>query len=260
MISNEDEQTIEYVQPTKISDVSECTFYHRMDVPGLGVVGGQWDLRHCTDEYMGSYDVQGKRVLDVGAASGYMSFEMEKRGAEVVSFDMASGAQWDLVPRRRDADADAALRRRIYEAHSRMVNGYWLLYEKLGSKARVYHGDIYNLPAALGSFDVVFLGMVLSHLRDPFRALESAARLSREAVIVTNQVLESKQPVARFVPERGGDDDRVWWIPSGACIEAMLGVLGYEVSYTVHSKPVPLAEDRKGRDVTCTSFVALKVD
>ena len=55
-------------------------------------------LRKTIDDYLGNFDFRGKRVLDVGTATGFLSFEMEKRGAEVVSFDMASRAQWQLVP------------------------------------------------------------------------------------------------------------------------------------------------------------------
>jgi len=34
-----------------------------MDVPGLGQVGGAWDLRDCIKAYLGNYDFNGKRVL-----------------------------------------------------------------------------------------------------------------------------------------------------------------------------------------------------
>ena len=47
-------------------------------------------------------------------------------------------------------------------------NGYWLAHRLLNSRARVYYGDIYNIPDEIGQFDVVFLGMVLPHLREPF--------------------------------------------------------------------------------------------
>ena len=68
-------------------DLNECVFYHSMDLPGLGTVEGQWDLRGRFDEYIGGIDVNGKTFLDVGAASGFLSFEAERRGASVISFD-----------------------------------------------------------------------------------------------------------------------------------------------------------------------------
>ena len=73
-------------------------FHHHMDLPGLKEVGKGWDLRETIDDYLGHFDFRGKRVLDVGTASGFLTFEMEKRGAEVVSFDRANVADWQLVP------------------------------------------------------------------------------------------------------------------------------------------------------------------
>lgn len=78
--------------------IEACYFYHYMNLPGVGEVGTGWDLRETVDDYLGNLDFKGKRVGDVGTASGYLTFAMEERGAEVVSFDMADGAQWNVVP------------------------------------------------------------------------------------------------------------------------------------------------------------------
>lgn len=61
-------------------------------------MGDHWDLRPAIDEYLRRFDFRGKRALDVRAASGYLTFEMEKRGASVVSFDLSDGGDWDCVP------------------------------------------------------------------------------------------------------------------------------------------------------------------
>src|SRR5580658_9967680 len=98
---NSEPSPIQYASPLTIDDPAQCYFYHRMDIPGLEVPKGDWDLRDCIKEYLGNYDFKGKRALDVGAASGFLTFSMEQQGAEVVSFDMASGGQWDVVPQRK---------------------------------------------------------------------------------------------------------------------------------------------------------------
>jgi 2-polyprenyl-3-methyl-5-hydroxy-6-metoxy-1,4-benzoquinol methylase len=72
--------TLRFESPRNVRDVAECAFYHYMDLPGIGQVGDHWDLRPTIDEYLGRFDFRGKRALDVGAASGYLTFEMEKRG------------------------------------------------------------------------------------------------------------------------------------------------------------------------------------
>jgi hypothetical protein len=82
-------------------------------------------------------------------------------------------------------------------------NGYWLAHRLLKSRARVYYGDIYNIPDEIGQFDVVLLGMVLPHSREPFYALAQTARLSRGVVIITRQAPKDQAPIAYFIPTPG---------------------------------------------------------
>ena len=55
-------------------------FYHAIDLPGIGEMPGEWDLRHAPDEYLGNVVVTNKRVLDMGTANGFLSFHMESKG------------------------------------------------------------------------------------------------------------------------------------------------------------------------------------
>lgn len=59
-----------------------------MDIPGYGGVEGEWDLRKGVKEYLGNVDFKGKRVLEIGTASGFLCFYMEGQGAEVVAYDL----------------------------------------------------------------------------------------------------------------------------------------------------------------------------
>ena len=89
------------------------------------------------------------------------------------------------------------------ETHiTRIKNAYWYVHRILKSKAKVYYGDIYNIPDQLGQFDVVMFGMVLLHLRVPFLELQSASRLSRECVIITPQAINTSEPIMFFMPDR----------------------------------------------------------
>jgi SAM-dependent methyltransferase len=248
----------EYGQPLVVESTENCYFYHRFDLPGLGTVGGDWDLRHCVDAYLGNYPFSGKRVLDVGTASGFLTFEMEKRGATVVSFDMKDGRQWNLVPHFGAQDTLQSTLEVSRRAHQRLKNAYWFCHRHLGSGAQAYYGDIYNLPGDLGHFDVVLFGMILSHLRDPFQALYSASRLA-DAVIVTNQVWESATPMMMFLPDpTDWRNLRTWWAFSDRCIERMLGTLGFEVEHVASSRPRCLAPGFEGRQ-RCTAFVARRI-
>jgi SAM-dependent methyltransferase len=246
-----------YAQPQVVDDPSDCLFYHRMDIPGVGEVGGLWDLRAVVETYVGQIDFTGKRLLDVGAASGYLSFEMEKRGAEVVSFDLSDGRQWDIVPHHSilpQLDEVRASRQRDVQ---RLKNAYWFSHRRLGSRAKVYYGDIYDLPADLGLFDVVFFGMVLSHLRDPFQALFSAARLCRGTVVITNQMFPATTPTAVFLPNSVNQDWMSWWGFSDKCLAQMLEVLGFEVKATLECDAACYFPGREGLE-RCLTLVALR--
>ena len=74
----------------KVADIGDCYFYHTMELPGHGVMTGDWDLRRGVDEYLGNVSFAGQRVLEIGPASGFLTFEMEKRGADVVAVEVTT--------------------------------------------------------------------------------------------------------------------------------------------------------------------------
>ena len=250
---------VEFAKPMRVDDPAQCQFYHRMSIPDIGEVGGQWDLRQCIKQYLGNYDFSGKRALDVGTASGFLTFEMEKQGAQVVSFDMEDGGKWDVVPQsivRKDPEGHM---RTIREGHRMLQNAYWFTHARLGSKARAYYGDLYNLPKALGRFDVAVMGMIISHVRDPFHAIYNVAQLCDKHLIITNQIYKGKEAVACFVPNPENQVERVWWVFTEKCIKQMLAVMGFKVVRTITSKPICLAYGKPTED-RCLAFVAERVE
>src|ERR1700749_2806929 len=85
--------------PRRVERLEDCYFYHTMNLPGFGLVRGHWDLRGRFDDYVGGVSVEGKSVLDVGAATGFLSFEAERLGASgVLSFGMSDARQQHFVP------------------------------------------------------------------------------------------------------------------------------------------------------------------
>ena len=261
-----------YAEPPCIDDLAICSFYHRMELPGHGVVGDQWDLRDSVDRYLGQIDFAGKRVLDIGAASGYLSFEMERRGAEVISFDMRSGHDWNVVPHAHEQHYLPTIFEECDAAHLALRNAYWFAHRHLDSGCRAYYGDIYNLPAELGNFDIVFFGMVLGHLRDPFLALYSASRLCSGQVVVTNPSSarepwwwklpfagsRQRQGIAGFMPTVRNASRKYWWALSDRCISQMLEVLGFETEATMTCRPQCMVDGRPRRE-KCRTTVTRRV-
>jgi hypothetical protein len=243
-----------YAPARMVTDPSRCAFYHVMDLPGLGTVGGQWDLRSTVEDYLGRFDFRGRRALDVGAASGYLSFEMEKRGAEVVSFDLDSADRWDVVPFADPAYSIDAVRARYQALVPARWNAYWLAHRVLASRNRVFYGDLYALPEALGDFDVVLFGMILGHIRDPFRALAAVAPFARDAIIVTQPAPRVEEAYGYFMPDPATlEPDAAWWSLSEACTSRMLGVLGFTVETVVRAEHACVA---RGDRELCSAIVA----
>jgi len=230
-----------YAQPQAVTDLDECFFYHAIDLPGYGTVPGPWDLRGKAGEYLGNVEFKGKRVLEIGTASGFLCFYMESQGAEVVAYDLSENDAWDVVPY---AGWDYRHEITNSKEHIRRINnGYWLAHRALTSSARVMHGNVYNVPGDIGLVDVAVLSSVLLHVRGPFLALQNALRLTLEKVIIVERVPEEdrynlKGPYARFLPEPSlTDPTETWWVLSPEVLKKFIGVLGFDdVEITYHTQ------------------------
>ena len=122
-----------FAERTDVPARADCYFYHTMEVPGHGLIAGEWDLRDGVDAYLGHEPVAGKRVLELGTASGFLCYEMEKRGAEVIAYDLSPATPWDIVPYRKlDLEAVTALRSRHIAA---INNAWWLGHQAFGSSS-----------------------------------------------------------------------------------------------------------------------------
>lgn len=262
-----DHPTEDLYSPARVvGSVRECCFYHTMDLPGVGVVTGSWDLRPGVGDYLGHLPLVGKRVLEIGTASGYLCFEMERRGAEVVAFDLSERTPaWDMVPFGGAPPRGATTERT--QGMRLINNAYWFAHRALGSKARVVYGSVYDLPAAIGQVDVAVFGAVLLHLRDPFLALERALSLATESVIVTepaSRLVRAAQRLpgrahlrlvsSRHLPATMGfmpdpathQPSETWWRLPPWTVTRMLGVLGFDVERVIfhrasfQGRPCPL--------------------
>jgi SAM-dependent methyltransferase len=238
-----------YAERKHSRDLSECYFYHTMDLPGIGTRPGNWDLRGRVGEYLGNVDFKGKRVLDVGCASGALSFYMESQGADVVSYDLDSSGDWDMIPYAK-WEHYAHISHERKSIIRKLNNAYWTGHDAFKSKAKVVYGSVYEIPEAIGPVDMAVFGAILLHLRDPFLALQQALRLVKERVVVTECLRvdpqdEEKMKEAEHGPARLGlladyktlEPKDTWWdIPPAWTIQA-LGVLGFEnARVTYHSK------------------------
>jgi hypothetical protein len=222
-----------FAEPRVVCDPAECYFYHSLDLPEIGTVGGAWDLRGRFDDYIDHADLAGKTMLDVGTASGFLTFEAETRGGTVVSFDMDSKERQDFLPYRGEPwyEDKARYREGLNPGLETLKNGYWLAHRLFRSSARVFYGDIYALPEELGSFDVIVAGCIMMHLQNPILALESLSRVSSDRIIVIDTISPQDDERVAYLQSRADDATGhiIWWVYTLGLYKEVFDMLGYDV-------------------------------
>jgi hypothetical protein len=180
---------------------------------------------------------------------------MERQGAEVVSYDLSPDYRWDVVPyARRGRDHWVSTDDGFKAGIARLNNAYWLCHRSFNSRAQLVHGTVYAVPDEIGEVDVATFGAILLHTRDPFAALASALRLTRQMVVVTEPrdrlsvppaigsvrnllPRRLRRPAMRFLPDwRTGRDPDGWWQLPPELVVAFLGVLGFEDTRVLHHR------------------------
>jgi hypothetical protein len=226
---------ISFERPWDVNDVGHCIFYHTMELPGIGTVQGEWDLREGVAVYLGNMSFAGKTVLEVGPASGFVTFWMERMGARVTAVDVDDQTAWDCVPQHGLNAKQMIANRR--SGMRLLKNGFWFAHRLHRSSARVLYSNVYDLPAGLDHFDVGVLALTLLHLRDPLSALTKCAE-HVDALIVTELLSAelAREPVCRLLPTRQNGIWDTWWSISPAFIVQFLEVLGFQrIDISSHS-------------------------
>ena len=216
------------------ADIAECIFYHAMDLPGIGYVHGPWDLRGDFARYTGNIDFGGRSVLDVGTASGFLSFSAEQAGASrVVSFDMDTAHRQTLQPFVESVyytDHDRWLVEQTAYI-KRWQNGYHLAHRALQSNAVAVYGDVYAMPKSLGTFDIVLVCALLEHLSDPIKALASIARRTADIMVLGAYIpAPIEEPMAWYLGVSSNPvTASVHWAYSLPVYREVLTMLGFEI-------------------------------
>ena len=169
-------------------------------------------------------DLTGLRVLDIGCAEGFFSFEAERRGArEVIAIDSFPDSirRFNIVRDARQSNATAFL-------------------------CNVYDLD----PKRLGTFDIVLFYGVFYHLRHPQYALERILSVCTGRLLFQTQTLEHPAlrgiPWGRFYPHgyMSGKQKELWdptvfWLFNSACCHAILDQVGFTEMEVVSNAPRP---------------------
>lgn len=238
MRSNQASQSPEALRES----VSSISWYHTLDLaPGV-VTRGWFDTRRVPDLVKFPPSLSGQRCLDVGTFDGFWAFEMEQRGAaEVVAVDLLDAAEADW-PANSPPEAIAAIVQRKGTG-----SGFEIAREALGSQVKRLELNVYDLdPAQVGSFDFVYIGSLLLHLRDPIRALERVRAVCRGRLMVVDAIDLALTVLAprRAVAGLDGLGRPWWWKPNLAGLARMVEAAGFTVSEGPRRFWMPPGEDQ----------------
>jgi len=215
-------------------------WYHTIELaPGI-LTPGWFDLRALTHKLAFPESMAGMRCLDIGTFDGFWAFEMERRGAqEVIGLDILDPRAWDWPWGSDDAVVEAL------EERKDAGRGFNIAREALGMSAMRLEGSVYELdPAVHGTFDFVYLGSLLLHLRDPIGALERVRSVCTGQLLVLDQihlplsVTRPRQPAATL----DGVGRPWWWRVNLRGLARMVAAAGF----TLERRPQPLLMPRGG--------------
>jgi SAM-dependent methyltransferase len=205
-------------------------WYHSYYFDNGFAIPGDYDIGRNIHEYDLPDDMKGMSVLDIGTGGGWFAVYFAQRGAEVTAVDVRGTCDYDVrggregrhlyppvesekaVPDRIDADGTP-----IY--FSRVSRSLWIMKELLSLPIRYVNARIYDIRPELfrgRTFDLVFVGALLLHLRDPIGALMAARTVCRQRLIATSPTVQDdhgSEPWMKMVPAADG----AWWLPNKAC-------------------------------------------
>ena len=206
--------------------IAQCDWYHTIELaPGVETPG-YFDLREVASEVLPA-SLTGARCLDVATFDGFWALEMAKRGAsEVVAIDILDPRRWDWP-----IDSDDAALAAVGERKG-AGEGFELVMDALGMEIERRELSVYELdPDLVGTFDFVYTGSLLLHLRDPVRAIERVRSVCTGRALFVDAIdpvltrLHPRRPVASF----DGAGRPWWWKPNVQALARMVRSGGFEL-------------------------------
>src|SRR5579884_30779 len=208
--------------------VAARTWYHTIELPGGIVTPGHFDTRTACARIPFPASLAGKRCLDVGTSDGFWAFEMERRGArEVIALDIDDPLEYDW-PEPAPAPGTGVLANQELGVNSNFA----LAHKALGSQVQRIATRVYDVvPDELGTFDFVFMGSLMLHLRDPVlalsrvRGLVGGEFLSNENISLSTTLTHPRIAAGSL----HADGYPRWWTPNLMAFRRMLREAGFVI-------------------------------
>lgn len=169
-------------------------------------------------------NLEGLTALDIGCNAGFYSFELAKRGADVLGIDL--------------------------DPHYLRQAKWAAKVLQLERKVKFKQMQVYDLAGMKRSFDIIIFMGVFYHLRYPMLAMDIVTEKVKQLMVFQtltmpgegeigmedipiykrNIMLKKGYPVMAFIEEKMAGDPTNWWAANHACILAMLRTCGLKVT------------------------------
>ena len=220
------------------AEVNRYPWYHTLELGDGVVTDGMFDHRPVVHRYPLPADLSGQRCLDVATMDGFWAFEMERRGAaSVTAIDLEDPDELDWP---------ASLR----SHHDRSMDEtkaerFALAKRALGSEVERVLMSAYDLSPELGTFDFVFCGDLLLHLKDPVTPVERIRSVCTGSAVIVNVIKKFRFQERRAIAELDGIDNFEWWVTNLAGLERIVRAAGF--ARVEASEPFELPFSRGGQ-------------
>lgn len=195
--------------------ILDLKWYHTLEFPNGIVTKGVFNHKPFLEEYRFPDSLKNQDVLDVGAGDGFFSFEFERRGAKSVlaidtnKFDGSMAI--NPSPSKRDSyHQKYSFYAQISKEYSDIVelldieglNQLIIAKNLLNSKIIYKSYSVYDLDSIGKTFDLIFCGDLIQHLKNPLNALEQLYGVTKKLCIISLATPLSKIKNKKFIIRR----------------------------------------------------------
>ena len=169
-------------------------------------------------------DLNGMKILDIGANDGFYSFLCESRGAKrILAIDRNQPELTDTFLKENAPSKDASQYDTILK-NKRQEERFQVLKKILNSKVDYKIMNVYDLDSINETFDTALFFGVYYHLENPVLAFQKIFPKIKDSLFLSGHIIESKDPIMYLNDNKphGG------WFASSECLLQIGEKIGFK--------------------------------
>ena len=171
-------------------------------------------------------DLNGMKILDIGANDGFYSFLCESRGAKrILAIDRNQPELTDTYLKENAPSKDASQYDTILK-NKRQEERFQVLKKILNSKVDYKVMNVYDLDSINETFDTALFFGVYYHLENPVLAFQKIFPKINDSLFLSGHIIESKDPIMYL--NRDHKTSQVGWFASSECLLQIGEKIGFK--------------------------------